>query len=140
MRGPHDIRVEGKSERGADIMRLTMAQNFAAGTSAILMAVAIATLGFSVSILRAQGAHDSAAATFRTKCAVCHGPDGAGSEAGKSLNIPDLRSPAVQKLPDAELAEIISNGKAGMPPFKSSLSADQIHALVRQVRSLGRKK
>ncbi len=71
---------------------------------------------------------------------MCHGPDGAGSEVGKSLNIPDLRSPAVQKLPNAELVEIISNGKGGMPSFKNSLTAEQIHALVMHVRSLGRKK
>ena len=29
------------------------------------------------------------------------------------MNVPDLRSPAVQKLPDAQLAQIISDGKGG---------------------------
>jgi mono/diheme cytochrome c family protein len=67
---------------------------------------------------------------------MCHGPDGRGSEVGKSMNVPDLRSDAVQKRPDAELAQIISDGKGGMPPFKGSLSETQIHALVRYVRSL----
>jgi mono/diheme cytochrome c family protein len=56
------------------------------------------------------------------------------------MNVPDLRSQAVQKLPDAELAQVISNGKAGMPPFKSSLSEDQIHGLVTYIRSLAAKK
>jgi hypothetical protein len=32
------------------------------------------------------------------------------------MNVPDLRAPIVQKLPDAELAQVISNGKGGMPP------------------------
>ena len=32
------------------------------------------------------------------------------------MNVPDLRAPVVQKLPDAELAQVISNGKGGMPP------------------------
>jgi mono/diheme cytochrome c family protein len=41
---------------------------------------------------------------------------------------------------DAELAKTISDGKGGMPPFKSSLSEAQIHALVRYVRSLRHKK
>lgn len=76
-----------------------------------------------VPIVRANPGPDSAAApaTFRTKCAMCHGQDGAGSAVGKRMNVPDLRSPAVQKLPDAELAQIISNGKGGMPAFKDSL-------------------
>jgi cytochrome c6 len=60
---------------------------------------------------------DSAAtsAIFRTKCAMCHGQDGGGSEVGKSMNVPDLRSPAVQKLSNSELAQAIANGKGGMP-------------------------
>jgi 2-hydroxy-3-oxopropionate reductase len=54
--------------------------------------------------------------------------------------VPDLRSPAVQKLPDAQLAQIISDGKGGMPPFKSSLREDQLHSLVVHVRTLRAKK
>ena len=94
------------------------------------------------SIARANPAQDGAdaSATFRTKCVMCHGPDGAGSQVGKSMNVPDLRSPAVQKLPDAQLAQIISDGKGGMPPFKSSLSEDQIHSLVVHIRTLRAKK
>ena len=97
---------------------------------------------FVSSIARANPGPDSAAnsATFRTKCAMCHGPDGGGSEVGKSMNVPDLRSPAVQKLPDAQLAQIISDGKGGMPSFKSSLSEEQIHSLVGYIRSLHQKK
>jgi cytochrome c6 len=110
--------------------------------STILLVLFVGLTLFVVSIVRADPGPDSAAssATFRTKCAMCHGQDGGGSEVGKSMNVPDLRSPVVQKLPDAELAKVISDGKGGMPPFKSSLSEDQIHALVKQIRSLGRKK
>jgi cytochrome c6 len=108
-------------------------------TSTILMALVGA---LAVPIVRADPDPDSAAssATFRTKCAMCHGQDGAGSAVGKSMNVPGLRSPAVQKLPDAELVQVISNGKGGMPSFKSSLSEDQIHALVAHIRSLNQKK
>ncbi len=56
------------------------------------------------------------------------------------MNVPDLRSPAVQRLPDAELAQVIANGKGGMPSFKNSLSEDQIHSMVSCVRSLHQKK
>ena len=109
----------------------------------LMLIVLFAGLMFFV-LLTAQanpapdGAADSA--TFRTKCAMCHGPDGSGSEVGKSLHVPDLRSPVVQKLPDAQLAQIISDGKGGMPSFKSSLSEDQVHSLVAHIRSLRGKK
>jgi len=52
------------------------------------------------------------------------------------MNVPDLRSAVVQKLPDAQLAQVIANGKGGMPWFKNSLSEDQIHALVAHIRAL----
>jgi mono/diheme cytochrome c family protein len=106
--------------------------------SAILLVLFVGLAFLAASIARANPAPDAAAdsTTFRTKCAMCHGPDGSGSEVGKSMHVPDLRSPAVQKLPDAQLAEIISDGKGGMPPFKSSLSENQVHSLVAHIRSL----
>ena len=109
--------------------------------SAILTAVAAALTLIPISVVRANHAQNSAgvSATFRTKCAMCHGEDGAGSDVGKSLNVPDLRSETVQKLPDTELAQAISNGKGGMPSFKGSLSADQIQALVKHIRTLAAK-
>jgi len=52
------------------------------------------------------------------------------------MNVSDLRSPAVQKLTDAQLAQVIADGKDRMPSFKNSLSEDQIHELATYVRSL----
>jgi cytochrome c6 len=111
-------------------------------TSTILPVVVSVLLLLTVATLRADPDPDQAATagTYRTKCAMCHGPDGAGSAVGKSMNVPDLRSSVVQNTADGELAQIISNGKGGMPAFKSSLSDDQIHALVTYVRSLHQKK
>jgi mono/diheme cytochrome c family protein len=110
--------------------------------SLMLFVLLAGVMFFVVSIARANPAPDGAAdsATFRTKCAMCHGPDGSGSEVGKSMHVPDLRSAVAQKLPDAQLAQIISEGKGGMPPFKSSLGEDQIHSLVSYIRSLRGKK
>jgi cytochrome c6 len=111
-----------------------------ASTALLLLFLGFAL--FVASIVRASPVPDSAAssATFKTKCAMCHGPDGGGSDVGKSLNVPDLRSPAVQKLSDSELTQVISNGKGGMPSFKDSLKEDQIHGLVAHIRSLRPKK
>ena len=110
--------------------------------SSMLFVLFLGLTLFVVSIVQAASGPDSVAssATFGTKCAMCHGQDGGGSAVGKSMNVPDLRSPAVQKLPDAELAQIIANGKGGMPSFKNALSDEQIHALVTHIRSLHQKK
>jgi cytochrome c6 len=110
--------------------------------SVFLLMLFVGLTLFVSSIARANPRPDSTAstATFRTKCAMCHGQDGGGSEIGKSMNVPDLRSPVVQKLSDTQLAQVISDGKGGMPSFKSSLSEDQIHGLVTHVRSLHPKK
>ena len=90
------------------------------------------------SLVRAKLGPDSVAstATFRTKCATCHGRDGSGSKFGNSLNVLDLRSPVAQKLSDAQLAQIIADGKGPMPSFKNSLSEDQIYGLVTYIHSL----
>jgi cytochrome c6 len=124
------------------VMTQDKTENHVIVASTLLLLLFLGLTLFVASVARANPAPDAAAsaATFRTKCAMCHGPDGGGSEVGKSMNVPDLRSQAVQKLPDAELAQIISGGKGGMPPFKSSLSEAQIHALVSHIRSLQQKK
>ena len=110
--------------------------------SAILLVLFVGLTLFVTSIVRASPLPESAAAvaTYRTKWAMCHGQDGSGSAVGKSMNVPDPRSPAVQKLPDAELAQVIANGNGGMPSFKNSLGEDQIHTMVSYVRSLHQKK
>ncbi len=103
-------------------------QHHVMSASTILLVLFVGLTLFVVSIVRG------------TKCAMCHGPDGSGSEVGKSMNVPDLRSPAVQKLPDAQLAQIISDGKGGMPSLKNWLSEGQIHSVVAHTRSLHQKK
>jgi mono/diheme cytochrome c family protein len=77
---------------------------------------------------------------FKAKCAACHAADASGNTPlGKRFNIPDLRSPAVQKQTDQQLAEFIENGKPPMPPFKGSLSADDVHGMVTFIRSIAKK-
>ena len=123
-------------------MAVNTSRDSAVCINAILVVLVAEALLFFASAGWAKGAQDKVAAktTFQEKCAMCHGPDGAGSQVGKSLNVPDLRSPAAKKLTDAQLAQIISDGKGGMPAFKGSLSEEQIHGLVSYVRSLHQKK
>ena len=78
-----------------------------------------------------------AAATFKAKCAMCHGADGSGNTPlGKKENIRDLRSADVQKQTDDQLLAIISKGKGKMPPYEKSLGAAECKALVAHIRSL----
>jgi len=74
----------------------------------------------------------AAEATYKAKCAGCHGADGKGKDAMKTK---DLASAEVQKMTDAELTEIITNGKPPkMPPYKS-MTADQVKDMVAYIRS-----
>ncbi len=83
---------------------------------------------------------DSADATFKAKCAACHGPDGKGNTAvGKSVGVHDFSSPDVQKASDADLAQIIEHGKNKMPGYASSLKEPDIKDLVAYIRGLGKK-
>lgn len=75
------------------------------------------------------------AALFKTKCAPCHGPDGSGqTPVGKNLKVRDLRSPEAQKLTDAEITKVLTDGKGKMPASK--LPADDIKTVIAFVRSL----
>lgn len=122
----------------ASAIRSSRAARF--GTLASVV-VAMVILGF-VPRAVARNADDSAAAqAFKSNCVVCHGADGTGTPTGKSLKAPDLHSDAVQKMTDQQIQDQIANGKNNMPPFKSTLSKDQIAALAVYVHSaFGKKK
>ncbi|MEP6643551.1 MAG: cytochrome c [Acidobacteriaceae bacterium] len=100
-----------------------------------LLAFSILSLPFS-----ARAAND-ASSVFKSKCSLCHGADGRGATpVGKQMNATDLRSAAVQKESDKQLAEYVANGKGKkMPPFKNSLKEEQIEQLIAYIRELGKK-
>ena len=82
-----------------------------------------------------------AAATYKAKCAMCHGADGkGGTPAGKTMGAHDFASPEVQKMSDAELASVITSGKNKMPAYGKSLKDADIKDLVSYVRQLGKGK
>jgi cytochrome c6 len=79
-------------------------------------------------------AQDSAT-LFKSKCAGCHGADGTGSAMGKKMGAHDFTSADVQKMSDAELTDIITNGKNKMPKY-GSLKPEEIKGLVAYIRTL----
>jgi mono/diheme cytochrome c family protein len=99
-------------------------------------AVVLAAIGFLSAPAKAENA---AEATYKAKCAGCHGPDGKGeTTTGKAMKVKDFASEDVRKMSDADLSDAISKGKEKMPPYKT-LTADQVKDLVGYVRAFGRK-
>ena len=70
---------------------------------------------------------------FSSTCAGCHGLDGRGGERAPGI----AGNPQAERLSDAEISNIISNGinGTGMPAFRN-LKDDEVRALVRYVRML----
>lgn len=104
----------------------------------VVAAAALAAIAFLSAPVKADAA--AAEATYKAKCAMCHGPDGKGETAtGKMMKVKDFASEEVQKMSDADLTAAITSGKGKMPPYKT-LSADQVKDLVAYVRAFGKKK
>ncbi len=93
--------------------------------------VVTAVLALGAASAKAQ----DAAALYKQKCQVCHGPDGKGTSMGQKVGAKDFHAPEVQKMTDQELFDAVKNGKGKMTSYKA-LGDDQIKDLVKFVRSL----
>jgi mono/diheme cytochrome c family protein len=103
--------------------------------------VAILVICITMAASPAAGQGNTAGAdVYKAKCATCHGQDGSGNTpVGKSLQVADLRSAAVQSKSDAELTQSVTEGKGNMPGFKGNITDDEIHAVVTFVRTFAAK-
>lgn len=153
---PQTLRIRSLRLNSLDIIRLQdggvrqdrspresiMERNMRKTTSWIAgPTVAVVVLAVIV-LLTAPAKADNATAeaTYKTKCAVCHGPDGKGETAtGKTMKVKDFASEEVQKMSDADLADALNKGKGKMPPYKM-LTPEQVKDLVAYVRAIGKKK
>lgn len=76
-----------------------------------------------------------AAATYKAKCAMCHGADGKGGKMGTK----DFASPEIKAESDAQLTETITKGKPPkMPAYGEKLKDTEIKDLVGYIRGLGK--
>ena len=87
---------------------------------------------------------DAAEDLFKTNCAMCHGQMGnAKTPMAQKQGLKDFASPEVQKQTDAELTDVIANGrgaKKATHAFKTKgLTDDQIKSLVAYIRTLPKK-
>jgi len=73
---------------------------------------------------------------FVANCATCHGADGKGTSTGRAMGVKDLHAPEAVKMTNAQMKQLISNGKGNMPPWKGQLSEAQINEVAAFVRSL----
>ncbi len=55
-------------------------------------------------------------ATYKTKCAMCHGATGTPSAGMAKMGVKPVSDPAIKKLTAAEMFTSIKNGKGKMKP------------------------
>jgi|ERR1700683_386525 cytochrome c6 len=94
----------------------------------------------AVALMAPSSAHaQNAAATYKAKCAGCHGADGKGNTGpGKALGVHDFTSAEVTKMSDTDLVGIVTTGKNKMPAYGKSLKAEDIAGLVAFIRGLSK--
>jgi mono/diheme cytochrome c family protein len=89
-------------------------------------------------------AGDPGTRVFLQRCVLCHGAEGRGDGiGGKALN-PRPRNfhdrAYMSTRTDAQLSEVIHNGKGVMPKWGGVLTDDEIAAVLKHVRELGKTK
>ena len=103
--------------------------------SSRMIVVAVLACGL-IAVCSSSAAAQEAAATYKSKCAMCHGPDGKGSAAGAKMGVHDFTSADVQGQSDAQLSEIVTKGKGKMPPYGGKLKDNEIKDLIAYIRGL----
>lgn len=99
--------------------------------------VLFVVLSFSLLSVASTLAQSAGPDTYKSKCLMCHGPDGAGNTpAGKLAKIVSYKDPSIVNKPDADLIAIIKTGKNKMPAFGTKLSDAEIQAVVDYIRTL----
>ena len=105
------------------------------GTLLAVLALFISLQGTALSAPQDQ----TGQTLFTHNCVTCHSQNGSPTAVGKSLNAPDLGSAPVRSQTQAQLEQIISNGKGNMPAFKDKLSQAEIDSLIAYVHTLSKR-
>jgi cytochrome c6 len=93
-----------------------------------VFAFAIAA-ALSTSVFAADGA-----ATFKAKCAGCHGADGAKVIA--AMGVKPVNTPEVKKMGAAGVSSLVTKGQGKMPAFAGKLSPEEISEVSAYVLTL----
>src|ERR1051326_5311432 len=85
----------------------------------------------------ATAAFADGAATYKAKCALCHGANGGGdTPSGKARKAKISPSDAGQRKTDVDLPKTIAGGKGKMPAYGKQLSEPDIAAVIAFIRTL----
>ncbi len=103
-------------------------------TTKIAMLILTIAVALFILIPNLSWAEDGAA-LYKAKCAMCHGPDGAGKPAAK---IPSLVSPEVKAKSDADITKFVQTNPKHAAVAKA-LNEEQLKAVVAAVRDLQKK-
>ena len=97
-----------------------------------------AVLGLlSVSLAAPAIAQQPGTATYKAKCAMCHGADGVGNTpVGKAMKVRSFKSPEDIQATDAQLFKDTKSGTGKMPAYAGKLTDAQITDVVAYIRSL----
>ena len=101
----------------------------------LLVLAVVMSLAGAVSFAQSGGE-----ATYKAKCAMCHGADGLGATpAGKAMGTKSFASPELVKASDADLIAVTKSGKGKMPAYAAKLSDAQIKDVIAYIRTLEKK-
>lgn len=76
------------------------------------------------------------AATYKSKCAMCHGPTGTPNAGmAKAMGIKPVSDPAIATLTVAQIESTVKNGKGKMKPI-AGLSDGDVKAVAAYFKSL----
>ncbi len=101
-------------------------------TNKLVMLIVTIAVALFILIPNLSWAADDGATIYKTKCAACHGADGAGKPAAK---IPSLVSDDLKKASDGDIAKSVAE-KAKHPAGVKSLAPDDVKAVVAYIRTL----
>ena len=97
----------------------------------LVVLAAVVSMAGAVSFAQSDGA-----ATYKAKCAMCHGPTGTPSPGmAKMLGVKAASDPSVKSLSTADMIAVVKNGKNKMKPI-AGLSDAQVKDVVAYFRTL----
>jgi mono/diheme cytochrome c family protein len=98
-----------------------------------MVVLSLLTASLAVPIIAQQ----TGDATYKAKCAMCHGADGTGNTPiGKNMKIRSFKSPEDIKATDAVLAKQTKEGVGKMQGYAGKLTDAQIQDVVTYIRTL----
>jgi mono/diheme cytochrome c family protein len=93
-------------------------------------------LAAAVTLAGAMCFAQDGAATYKAKCAMCHGPTGTPSAGmAKAMGIKPVSDPSIQALTVAQIEATVKNGKGKMKPI-AGLTDPQVSAVAAYFKSL----